>query len=116
MTIRECYESVGSDFDEVLGRLGSEKLIHKFAVKFLDDKTFQELKESMRTADGETAFRAAHTLKGVCLNLGFSALGKVSSELTEALRGPRKTDGCEQLFASVESEYDRLICVLKALD
>ena len=47
MTIRECYESVGSDFDDVLGRLGSENLIRRFAVKFLDDKTFEELENSM---------------------------------------------------------------------
>ena len=116
MTIRECYESVGSDFDDVLGRLGSENLIRRFAVKFLDDKTFEELENSMHTADGETAFRAAHTLKGVCLNLGFTALGKASSELTEALRGPRHTNGCEQLFANVETEYNRLFSALQALD
>lgn len=116
MTIRECYETVGSDFDDVLGRLGSENLIRRFAVRFLDDKTFQELEESMKTADGETAFRAAHTLKGVCLNLGFTALGKVSSELTEALRGPKKTDGCEPLFANVETEYNKLVSALQALD
>ena len=116
MTIRECYESVGSDFDDVLGRLGSENLIRRSAVKFLDDKTFEELENSMNAADGETAFRAAHTLKGVCLNLGFTALGKASSELTEALRGSRNTNGCEYLFTNVETEYNRLISALQALD
>ena len=37
MTIRECYEELGSDFDKVLSRLVSEALVKKFALKFLDD-------------------------------------------------------------------------------
>ena len=52
MTVRECYEELGSDFDKVLSRLVSEALVKKFALKFLDDPSFGQL---------ETAFRAAHT-------------------------------------------------------
>ncbi len=32
----------------------------------------------------EDAFRAAHTLKGVCLNLGFSDLYHTSYDITES--------------------------------
>lgn len=35
MTVRECYEELGSDFDKVLSRLVSEALVKKFALKFL---------------------------------------------------------------------------------
>ena len=31
MTIKECYEKVGSDYDGVLKRLGSEALVKRFA-------------------------------------------------------------------------------------
>ena len=115
MTIRECYEAANSNFDEVLARLGSERLIQKFALKFLDDTSYQELLDSMREADGEKAFRAAHTLKGVCLNLGFTALGQVSSVLTEALRPNKDTTGCEAMLADVTAEYDRLVAALRQL-
>ena len=71
MTIKECYEKVGSDYDGVLKRLGSEALVKRFAVKFLNDPSFQELTDGLAAQDGEKAFRAAHTLKGVCLNLVF---------------------------------------------
>ena len=40
MTVRECYEELGSDFDKVLSRLVSEALVKKFALKFLDDPSF----------------------------------------------------------------------------
>ena len=101
MTIKECYEKVGSDYDGVLKRLGSEALVKRFAVKFLNDPSFQELTDGLAAQDGEKAFRAAHTLKGVCLNLGFTELYKVSAELTEVLRG-RETAGSDALYAQVK--------------
>ena len=60
MTIRECYDELGLDFDAVLSRLVNEKLVQKFALKFLDDPSFQNLKDALDSKDVETAFRAAH--------------------------------------------------------
>ena len=48
MTVRECYEKIGSDFDKVLERMGSEALVKRFAIKFLEDKSFEELTEKLR--------------------------------------------------------------------
>ena len=50
MTVRECYEKIGSDFDKVLERMGSEALVKRFAIKFLEDKSFEELTESRRSS------------------------------------------------------------------
>ena len=107
MTLKEAYESVESNYDNVLKRLGSEGMIKRFAVKFIDDPTFGELKNGLAAGDGESAFRAAHTMKGICLNLGFDKLYEVSAALTEQLRGYEIT-GSEQ--------YDRLIAAIKAID
>ena len=62
--------------------------------------------------DGETAFRAAHTLKGIALNLGFDSLYKADFDLTEKLRG-RSTDGCEEFFAATKKAYESLYEDLK---
>ena len=56
MTIKECYEKVGSDYDGVLKRLGSEALVKRFAVKFLNDPSFQELTDGLAAQDGEKAY------------------------------------------------------------
>lgn len=106
MTVKKCYEQMGADYEGVLGRLRSEGLIKKFAKKFLDDGSFQSLKDNLAQGNGEEAFRAAHTLKGVCQNLGFDNLYQVSFDITEKLRG-RETDGCEELFAKVEEQYKK---------
>lgn len=34
MTVRECYEKIGSDFDKVLGRMGSEALVKRLQLNF----------------------------------------------------------------------------------
>lgn len=84
MTVKECYEKMGSDYTAVLGRLGSDVMIQKFALKFLNDTSYQKLEDAMERNDGQEAFRAVHTLKGVCLNLGFDELCEVSVALTKS--------------------------------
>lgn len=112
MTIRECYEKMGSDYSGLLGRLGSEKIIAKFAVKFLGDPSFSQLESAVAEGRAEDAFRAAHTLKGVCLNLGFDKMYGVSSALTEKLRGCQLVD-YEELLRQVEEQYKMTTDVLK---
>lgn len=115
MTVRECYESVGSDYENVLSRLGNEDMVKRFAIKFLKDPNFEELTEALQQRDGERAFRAAHTLKGVCLNLGFDSLYEVSAALTEDLRG-KDTNGSEEGYAAVKKEYERLCDAIRTME
>ena len=37
MTLQDCYKAMGADYDEVFGRLRSERLIQKFVLRFPDD-------------------------------------------------------------------------------
>ena len=115
MTVKECYEQMGADYEGLLSRLGSEALIKKFAVKFLADGSFQDLKTSLEAGEAEQAFRAAHTLKGICLNLGFDNLYKPSEELTELLRGREIVPGSQEKFAEVEAEYNKTVAAIQGL-
>jgi HPt (histidine-containing phosphotransfer) domain-containing protein len=112
MNLEECYEAMDSDYDDVMRRLGSETLVRKFVLKFLDDTSFQGLKEGLENQDAELAFRSAHTLKGVCMNLGFTKLFEVSSALTEELRDKENST---EMFEAVEREYTRTIEAIKGL-
>lgn len=105
MKIEECYLALGGDYAAVLGRLRSEKLIERFFLKFPEDKSFAQLEAALPAGDGETAFRAAHTLKGVCQNLGFDRLGASAAALTEALRGGTISPEAAELFAVVKEDY-----------
>lgn len=112
MTLEQCYNELGGNYKGVIERLLSDKLVQKFVLKFPDDGSFTTLSESLKNGDSETAFRAAHTLKGVCQNLGFDRLFKSSSEITEAFRDNRLEDAAT-LFPQVESDYKITVAAIE---
>ena len=73
MTVQECYESIGADFEGVLGRMGSEAMVKRFALKFLDEPSYRSLVKAVEEQNAEGAFRAAHTLKGIWTDFTKSA-------------------------------------------
>lgn len=115
MTIKECYDAMGADYQNVLGRFLSEALVKKFALKFLDDDSFSNLKEALAAGNVEEAFRAAHTLKGVCLNLGFDNLYEVSSAITEVLRAGELA-GTDEMIKKVEEQYNITVNAIKDIE
>lgn len=113
MTLQECYAALGGNYDEAMGRLRSERLVQKFVLRFLDDKSFDLLCASMESGDYSEAFRAAHTIKGVCQNMAFDALGESSSALSEALRGGY-TPGADALYQQVGEDYRQTADAIRA--
>ena len=107
MTVMECYKAAGEDYAAVLARFGSAEMVAHFCRRFLEDRSFADLTEAMERQDAVSAFRAAHTLKGICLNLGFSTLGSAASDLTERLRSGT-LDGSAADYARTVSAYRAL--------
>ena len=112
MTIQECYKALGGDYDEVIGRLRSERLVQKFVLKFPADGSYELLLRSLEEGNAPEAFRAAHTIKGMCQNLSFSTLAASSSELTEALRGGATE--VDDLLIKVKEDYQRTADAINA--
>lgn len=113
MTLKECYGIFGGDYENVLGRLVSERLVQKFSIKFLDDKSFEILNESLENGNYEEAFRAAHTIKGICQNLSFTKLLESSGSLTEALRNGDHSN-LDELFSKTRMDYIETVTALNA--
>lgn len=111
MTIEECYIKMGANYQDVIKRLLSVSMIEKYALKFREDTSFQELEKALNDKQVEIAFRAAHTLKGVCMNLGFDHLYKPSFEITESLRAGNLELALQQ-FDAVKEQYTKTIDAL----
>ena len=109
MNIKAFYSSIGSDYEEVLKRFGNGEIILEFVKSFAEDDSFSLLETAYNNGDVKTAFRAAHTLKGISLNLGFDNLYSASSELTEFLRTCKDFDGSQNLFDTVKENYNVII-------
>ena len=114
MTLKECYTQLEGDYESVLARLRSERMVQKFVLKFLNDKSYELLTTSLEAGNYEEAFRAAHTIKGVCQNLSFTKLYESSHLLTENLRsgyGPES----DELVQRVSADYRQTRTAIEAL-
>ena len=114
MTLQECYTQLEGDYEGVLARLRSERMVQKFVLKFLNDKSYELLVTSLEAGNKEEAFRAAHTIKGVCQNLGFTRLLESSSHLTEALRSGWSEEA-PGLFEQTAADYKQTAAAIQAL-
>lgn len=115
MTIKECYDNISADFEGVLSRLMRDTIVQKFALKFVNDGSFAELRTYLFENNTSDAFRAAHTLKGVTQNLAFTALAEKASVITEMLRAG-ELEKAKEYFPAVELEYNKTVNEIKKLE
>lgn len=111
MNVKEFYDAIGGSYEAALSRLMRDSMIEKFVGKFPKDPSFAALRQAIGEEDWEAAFTAAHTLKGVSLNLAFQTLGEQASALTEMLRPPRSGEpaAIADQFAAVSASYEQVL-------
>ncbi len=112
MPIKDAYDKLGADYDDVLRRLMNDSLVSRFATKFLEEESFEKLRGALAAGDAKEAFMAAHSLKGVVQNLGFSNMFDSVIEITETLRAG-SLEGTQAMFEKVETEYKRTVEALR---
>ena len=115
MTMEECYQELGGNYAEVCKLLPNPGLIERFTARFLDDPSFCDLCREVEAGNRAAAFRAAHTLKGVCANLSFTRLLESVSRLTEVLRPETDTipDAAAALLENVRQEYQLTVDAIR---
>lgn len=114
MTIEEFYEEIGSNYNDVITRLCSKDLVKKFVLIFPTDDNFAKFSSAYERLDFDEAFRDVHTLKGLCLNLGFDRLANACIALTEALRGG-KNEATPQMLDEFNNSYNEVITAIKKI-
>ena len=114
MTIKDLYETTHSDYEDAMERLGSERLISKYLLKFMDLTDFNDMVNSIEIKDWEGGFKSSHNLKGIALNMSFTALAKSGSELCETMRHGEPSSDITALVEQVRSDYSAIMDALKA--
>ncbi len=115
MDLQTCYQMMGADYDEVKRRLSKDERIARFLQLFLKDENYRLLQENIASENWENAFRAAHSLKGVSLNLSLTPLVNASSAITEALRSAPPAGDVTPLLEDVLSAYALVEKAIRAL-
>lgn len=114
MTVQEFYEEVGGDYNDIMSRLRTEERIKKFAGMFTRDESYAALVRYIESGDADEAFRAAHTMKGMCQNMAFTRLYQSSHAITEILRG-KDLEGAKQMLDTVTEDYNIVIAGIEKL-
>ena len=114
MTLDQFYRTVGGTAAETAPRLGGADATRRFLRLFSLDDSFPQLSEALGRGDVQTAFRAAHTLKGVAANLGLERLRALASDMTECLRRG-ELSGAQARLAETETAYRRVLAALEEL-
>ena len=118
MTVQELYSNIGASYDSAKRILQMDKLIGKFILKFLDDKSCEKLMSAWDAKDAVGVFEGAHALKGVGANLGLNHLSEQASAIAEEFRpgNARTMDDAAvtALLASLKVDYDKTIEGIRA--
>ena len=118
MTVEELYTSIGGNYNGAKSILQMDKLISKFIIKFLDEKSYERLTTAWANRDAEGVFEAAHALKGVSANLGLEEISHRASDISEEFRPThaRAMDDAEveRLMSELDGVYQRSIEGIRA--
>lgn len=119
MELLDQLKEYGVDVDTGVARfVGKQDLYVKFLGKFLQDTSFEGMKNCIEQKQYPEAFEYAHSLKGVCGNLSLSPVTEQVSELTEILRNKETLSESEQqnvqeLLDAMTKSYGDVIQILK---
>lgn len=113
--VRQKILDAGVNIDTVMERfMHNEQLLLRFLKKFPQDPNYETLLAAIGEKRYEDAFRAAHTLKGVCGNLSLESLFKNVCEVVELLRSG-KGEEAEAELPKLKAEYERVVNILNSL-
>ena len=111
MTTAEFYRKVDGSLDEVLERIPDEKRLVRYLSALPRERCLEDMTEGVKAADAPRVFRAVHTLKGLCLNLGICSPLPLCERICNALRGTSSPD----CLASIGGDVAHLECKLREL-
>ncbi len=112
---RQKIIEAGVDINVALERfLNNDELLLRFLKKFSKDRNYDAFKAAMEEKRYDDAFKAAHTLKGLCGNLSITVLYDIVSKEVESLRHKEYEDA-EKMCPEIVKEYERVVAILETL-
>lgn len=117
MTLNELDTYVSFDKKQTLERFSNyEVMVIKYLKKFVTDPTFDAFKEAVANKNKEDLENTAHSLKGICGNLGLTELFDLYNAIVKDVREDKledalakcdgaisKTKACHEILMQLEN-------------
>jgi CheY-like chemotaxis protein len=117
----EAYDFAieGIESSEALARMGQDatllaRQLQRFAASQKD--FLQRVQKALGEGDLQSAIREAHTLKGLCGNIGAKELFAHAKELEEMLRKGGMSEEAQKLLEAIAQKLDLLIARIEQAD
>lgn len=112
-TKKARLEAGGIKVDEALERfMGNEAMLERYLQKFLSEKSYAMLRDSLAANDREAAGRAAHTLKSVCGAIGCEAMQKLVIVQERRIRAGEWQEAVD-MMPEISSSYEHFCNVIR---
>lgn len=116
-TFKELFEEYGGDYTTTMARfMNNETMYMKFLNMLFRDDSLNKLSEAIINNDLNSAFEAAHTLKGVVANMGLTPMYEAVNVIVEPLRERKECSEYPAMLEKIQSEYTRVIDLHKKLE
>ena len=113
MLTLDKMKELGIDPKEGLTRcMNNEVFFFKMISMAISNEYFETLGKALEENDLDTAFEAAHALKGVIGNLALAPIYNPLSEMTELLRA-RKSADYTSMYRPIKEIRDQLLAMTK---
>ena len=117
MTLEELYSKMGGNYARAKQIMKMDKMIDKYVRKLKSSGIGEKLAEASETMDSTALFESAHSMKGVCGNLGLDDLAKGAEEITEEFRpGTERRMTDEEASAKVTSVLEKYRYTLECIE
>lgn len=116
MKLEELKGKIDIDVEGSLSRFaGMEKMYIKFLKKLPEDGNYEKLKEAVEKKETDNIEVYAHTLKGICGNLGLTYLYEKSTQIVAAVREDRAQE-IPGLMNELSEEMEKAAELIRKLD
>ena len=113
----ELYTRIGADYTDARQRFGSEKTIERFIRRFVEDRTFENLKSAYDSKDEKAIYYEICEFAEICGSLSLNRLSETAGVIMEAYRPAnvlnRETFHVNDLFDTLFQQYYRTIEAIK---
>lgn len=107
--IEKLLAAYGVDWQTVGERFGGDAGFYLKCVRmFTRDGSYDLLEKSLDGGDMDTAFRAAHTIKGMAANMGFTGVLDAACAIVEPLRAHQTDIDYAVLVAGLGAQMRRI--------
>lgn len=116
MTIREFYDAIGADYEDMIVRIPLEDMIGEFVEMYVSSGVQESMQEAYAGKNYRGVFETSHNLKGMCANLSLTVIRDLASDICEATRNGEPAEDISGKMQEAQAAHEKLVELFKQVE